>query len=290
MEDTKVMSSVLCLEIMAWGVVHILQIHMVVSQIVSAPWEADVEQLSHPQQQMRVYNCTRQWNNRDSVCYETSTHTKSFCSGREQVQRGSWSHQIPGWCKGVGVQLLEPNAIISNSMSLYVSYLMCDLLAGHLLMGIRSHWHSRCAYISLSRLSPLFSCSSYFFSNICLLRLWMSLWFWCSFIFTANQCRDLSYEWERLLGNVLIKSLFCKLKNNYTTMWTRHRFENNKRKLLFFFFRLMECFHFRDQHDLMLVSPQPWHRDRGKQMYYRQHSAPVTGRLWDFPVGYVQIQ
>ena len=31
--------------------------------------EADVEQLSHPLQQMRDYNCTRQWNNIDSVCY-----------------------------------------------------------------------------------------------------------------------------------------------------------------------------------------------------------------------------
>lgn len=99
----------------------VMRFCVTVSQIVSAPWEADVEQLSHPQQQMRVYNCTRQWNNRDSVCYETSTYTKSFCSGREQVQRGSWSHQIPGWCKGVGVQLLQPNAIISNSILQHVS-------------------------------------------------------------------------------------------------------------------------------------------------------------------------
>ena len=81
----------------------VMKLCVTVSQIVSAPWEADIEQLSHPQQQMRGYNCTRQWNNRDSVCYETSAHTKSFCSGREQVQRGSWSHQISGWCKGGGV-------------------------------------------------------------------------------------------------------------------------------------------------------------------------------------------
>lgn len=45
-----------------------------VSQIVSAPWEADIKQLPHPQQQMRVYNCTRQWNNRDSVCNKTTTY------------------------------------------------------------------------------------------------------------------------------------------------------------------------------------------------------------------------
>lgn len=98
-----------------------MKLCVTVSQIVSAPWEADIEQLSRSQQQMRVYNCTRQWNNRDSVCYKTSTHTKSFCSGREQVQRGSWSSQIPGWYKRVGVQLLEPNAIISKSILLYVS-------------------------------------------------------------------------------------------------------------------------------------------------------------------------
>lgn len=78
----------------------LMKLCVTVSQIVSAPWEADVEQLSHPQQQMRGYNCTRQWNNRDSVRYETSSNTKSFCSGGEQVRRGSWSHQISGWCKG----------------------------------------------------------------------------------------------------------------------------------------------------------------------------------------------
>lgn len=92
----------------------VMELCVTVSGIVSA----DIEQLSHfpklQQQQMRVYNCPGQWNNRDSICYETSTHTKSFCSAREQVQRGSWSYQISGWCKEVGVQLPQPNTIISN--------------------------------------------------------------------------------------------------------------------------------------------------------------------------------
>lgn len=35
----------------------VMKLGVTVSQIVSAPWEADIEQLSHPQQQMRVYNC-----------------------------------------------------------------------------------------------------------------------------------------------------------------------------------------------------------------------------------------
>lgn len=99
----------------------VMKLRVTVSQIVSAPWEADIKQLSHPQHQMRVYNCTRQWNNGDSVCNKTTTHTKSFCSGREQVQRGSRSYQSSGWCKEVGVQLLRPNAIISNSILLCVS-------------------------------------------------------------------------------------------------------------------------------------------------------------------------
>lgn len=41
-----------------------------------------------------------------------SPHTKSFCSGKEQVQCGSWSRHIPGWCQRVGVQLLQSNEII----------------------------------------------------------------------------------------------------------------------------------------------------------------------------------
>lgn len=54
------------LTLMLWS--KVMKLCVTVIQIVSAPWEADIEQLSHPQQQMRVYNCTRQWNNRDSVC------------------------------------------------------------------------------------------------------------------------------------------------------------------------------------------------------------------------------
>lgn len=64
-----------------------------------------------------------------------------------------------------------------------------------------------------------------------------------------------------------------------------------------FFGRLMECFHVRDQHDLMLVSPHSNEKETERNRCItegftgdRQRSAPVTGRLWDFPVGYVQIQ
>lgn len=52
----------------------VMKLRVTVSQIVSAPREADIKQLSHPRQQMRVYNCTRRRNNRDGACNKTTAH------------------------------------------------------------------------------------------------------------------------------------------------------------------------------------------------------------------------
>lgn len=45
-----------------------MKVCVTVSQIASAPQEADIKQLSRLQQQMSIYNCTRPQNNRNSVC------------------------------------------------------------------------------------------------------------------------------------------------------------------------------------------------------------------------------
>lgn len=73
--------------------------------------------------------------------------------------------------------------------------------------------------------------------------------------------------------------------------------EQQKETFFFFFGRLMECFHVRDQHDWLSVSPHSHEKETERNRCItesftgdRQRSAPVTGRLWDFPVGYVQIQ
>lgn len=59
----------------------------------------------------------------------------------------------------------------------------------------------------------------------------------------------------------------------------------------------MECFHVRGQHDLMSVSPRSHEKETETERNRcvaegftgdRRRSAPVTGRLWDFPLGYVQ--
>lgn len=203
----------------------LMKLCVTAGQIVSAPWEADVEQLPHPQQQMRVYNWTRQWNNRDSVCYETSTNTKSFCSGREQVQRGSWSHQISGWCKGgVGVQLLQPKGIISNSVLLYLSSFIglpfVDTFTLTFTLFINLSFSVQLFILFIQKYVFCFVCACVCDIDAVLLLLLINL--------------DLNYEWGLTLGDVLIKSMFCKLDNHkiklfflFTDWWNASMFGVN---------------------------------------------------------------
>lgn len=72
------------------------------------------------------------------------------------------------------------------------------------------------------------------------------------------------------MGHVLIKSQFRKLKKQLYHNVNHTQIREQQKETFFFFGRLMECFHFRDQHDSMLVSPHGHEKETERNRCIRE--------------------
>lgn len=121
------------------------------------------------------------------------------------------------------MQLLQPNAIISNSISQYASQFIGSPFVD---ISIHSHSRSHCMNISFTPVPP-FVYSSCVFSNIhflCLCDIGAVLFFINAEISIMNE--------DHHMGNALVKSQFRKLQNNYNVKQTQIR----EQKETFFLF------------------------------------------------------
>ena len=92
------------------------------------------------------------WDNTDSVCYETSAHTKSFCSGGGTGATWELESSDPGVVQGDGgMQLLQLNAI-TFQFCIYLNFIGLTFVDGYIFRLI----FTLCISLSLVLVPPSF--------------------------------------------------------------------------------------------------------------------------------------